>query len=188
MTKTNETVYGIWQTIAGGNSSAASVGSNSGNYPSGSEPYNLFDNSVFTSYKTYGECTSYIFSASSVCGEKTGFYFSPLRGPTLLLGFQFSAIVGVNLFTNPQTLTLEGSNASPTALTLGSSWTLIYSGETGLDALLSLGQAGSIIWISTNSTWYSSYRLLITSKAGFDTTVAYSEVEFYGYVYNQTLI
>jgi len=188
LTKTTETVYGIWKTIAGGNSSAASVGSNSGNYPSGYEPDNLFDNSVYTSYKAYGQCTFLTLPVSSVCGEKTGFYFSPLRGPTLLVVLQFYATVGLGFITNPQTLTLEGSNASPAALTLGSSWTLIYSGVTGLDALVSIGQAGSIIWVSTNSTWYSSYRLLITSKAGLETTVSYSEVKFYGYVYNQTLI
>ncbi|HUT35697.1 MAG TPA: PEP-CTERM sorting domain-containing protein [Planctomycetota bacterium] len=86
------------------------------------------------------------------------------------------------------TITLEGSNASGTALTLGASWALLYSGTTGLDAfagsrdtfgdLLSLGDVGV----------YTSYRVLVTSQRGSADSVQYAEARFFGTYGTLTLV
>ncbi len=57
-------------------------------------------------------------------------------------------------------MTIEGSNQVLSALTLGSSWALIYNGATGLDSDPSWGSYGSTQTLS-NSISYASYQILV---------------------------
>ncbi|UJR16675.1 hypothetical protein I4U23_003575 [Adineta vaga] len=111
----NETVYAIWNTTAGSNSSASYSGYNIGNYFPVETPMHIFDRNFTSSYTNYGSC---------------------------------------------------------------SSWTLIYNGSSGLTANLGRNMFGEMQTVS-NSTWYLSYRLLVTTKRDIGTAIEYGEVEFF---------
>lgn len=74
-------------------------------------------------------------------------------------------------------ITIEGSNAPNASLTLGSVWTLLYNGTTGLAADPGRMTFGETLMIRS-SIWYSSFRLLITAKRSSAAAVQYAEVEF----------
>jgi hypothetical protein len=86
---------------------------------------------------------------------------------------------------DPITVTLEGSNASNiTAVRLGTNWTLIYNGQTGIDAKTDPDRRvyGTQQNFS-NTKRFASYRLLITSvRNGNADAVQYSEARIIGYV------
>ena len=86
------------------------------------------------------------------------------RGSSLLLDLQFCT--GNDLQNrDPFTITIEGSNQAPSLLTLGSSWTLIYNGSTGLQPFTNRYTCGAILSVPNNSVWYSSYRILSHQSA-----------------------
>ena len=179
LTTTNETVYGVWSTIAGSDSSPSTVGTNVGNYYPGEIPSYVFDNNTNTKYTSFGTCI-FTVTSSLACGENTGFYVTPQRGPSLLLVLQFCT--GNDLpDRDPLTITIEGSNQLSSSLSLGSSWTLIYNGVTGLQPISSRFTCGANQSISSNSIWYLAYRILVTSKRGVDPATQYSEVKLMGY-------
>ena len=126
---------------------------------------------------SFGGC--YYPASGPSCGEKTGFYVTLVRGLSVLTNFRFRT--GGDLpGRDPISITIEGSNQSGTALTLGSSWTQIYSGASGLisdPGRLELGSMQSI----SNYNSFSSYRLLVTSHRASSHGTQYSEMEFYGY-------
>ena len=78
------------------------------------------------------------------------------------------------------TITVEGSNQTLSVLDLGSSWTLIYSGSSGLTPDPGRGFYGTTQTFS-NSISYSSYRVLVTSVRNITYAVQYAEVELIGY-------
>jgi hypothetical protein len=84
---------------------------------------------------------------------------------------------------DPITITLEGSNATGgVALTLGSSWPLIYNGSTGINSTSAPGRATYVTQQNfSNTIPYASYRLLVTLQRGNDTAVQYSESQIIGY-------
>lgn len=174
----NETIYAVWNTIAGGNAVLATVGSGVGNYYPGETPGNVCDNNYADKYTNFGTCTSA--SSSVTCGVNTGFYRTPQRGASLLVGLQICTCVSLPN-RDPITITLEGSNQPTSALTLGSSWTLIYSGSSGLGTDPGRSACGAPQLFLSNTVWYTSYRLLVTSKRGADSSASYAEVVFIGY-------
>lgn len=175
LTNTNEDVYGIWRTKAGQNSQSATSDKRKGNSPPRESPKYAFDRKVHTKYLNFGSGSRD--SISTTAGISTGFYITPKRGPSLLKAVQFYA---ANDYGNrdPWTMTIEGTNRT-SALTKGSSWTLIYDGITGLNSSTPRLSKGAMIRLHSNAIWYSSYRLLITSKRGDSNSVQYSEVEFF---------
>jgi hypothetical protein len=179
LTNTMETVYGIWNTTAGGDSTPSTVGMGVGNYYPGEIPNNAFDNQTNTKYTNFGTCV--LASAGSLaCGQATGLYLTPQGGPSLLLNLQFCT--GNDLSNrDPFTITVEGSNQSASFLTLGSSWMLIYNGSTGLQPITNRYTCGAIQSVLNNSILYSSYRILVTSKRGVEVATQYSEVKLMGY-------
>ena len=179
----NTTVYGIWNTTVGGDSIAATSGTTSvGNYYPGETPNNVFDNNTSTKYTNFGACIYAVSSTYSLqCGENTGFYFTSVEGPSLLLSVQFCT-GNDNPERDPFTITIEGSNQSPSLLTLGSSWTLIYNGSTGLQSVLSRLSCGAVQPVLNNTVWYSSYRFLVTSKRDVNSGAQYSEVKLNVYL------
>lgn len=175
--RSNETVYGVWNTIAGGNSTASSAGSAAGNYYPTEVPMGACDDNFTSAYTNFGSCNSG--SNLLTCGKNTGFYRTPSRGSSLVFGFQICTAGGLNS-RDPMTVTLEGSNQPLSVLVLGSSWTLIYNGTSGLDNDPGRTACGPP-QLFLNNVWYKSYRFLVTSKRGTQSSTWYTEVILIGY-------
>ena len=80
---------------------------------------------------------------------------------------------------DPLTITLEGSNVTAVALTLGSSWTLLYSGDTGLTPLNVTHLAWGDMQNFTNTLSFTAYRMIVTSQRGVDRCTQFSEMHLY---------
>jgi hypothetical protein len=145
-----------------------------GTYLVNDGPDNLFDNSSKTMYTSRGNSSD---ASKSYAGLNTGFYVTVGPCPSVLLGFFFTTTDSSVTF-DPQTITIEGSDS--VNLNIGTSWTLIYSGPTGLADVADRGSDGIYESID-NSNTYKSYRFLVTSKRGPNGQfVSYSEVKLYG--------
>ena len=177
----NDTLVGLWQTTAGGNGTLATAGNGPGNYYPGESPSNAFDGNTGTKYTNFGSCTFNNYSSSApICGLQTGFTVTLQRGATVMKALQFST--GNDLPTrDPLTMTFEGSNQNGSTLLLGSSWTLIYNGTTGLDIDPGWGSSGVTQTFFSNTIAYSSYRILITLKRGIDIATQYSELQLFAF-------
>ncbi len=169
-------IFGIWNTTAGGDSTASSAGSGAGQYPAAQAPPNAIDGHVNTKYLNFGNGDSGVSSPTK--GVGTGFYVTPLVGSTMLTGLRF-ATANDHSPRDPLTITLEGSNAVGADLTLGSSWTTIYSGPTGLEPVLARNTYGDVQGLPA-SDYYTSYRALVTSQRDNANSVQYSAVELLG--------
>jgi len=112
-----------------------------------------------------------------MCGLNTGFYLELLQGQVLVTALQ---VCTANDFPerDPLTVTLEGSNQSGTALTVGTSWSLIYSGNTGLPSNPGRGICGTVQSFN-NSIQYKSYRFLVSGKRDMSNSVQYSELQLF---------
>jgi hypothetical protein len=177
ITGTSETTYPVWNTVAGGSSSVATAGSSSGNYYPGASAQYALDQNSGTVYTNFGACNSGF--AAATCGVGTGLYLTPIRGSTVVVSLQFCTSIQLPP-RDPITVTLEGSNQASAQLTLGSSWTLIYSGSSGLTT-----DPGRAVYATpqnfSNSVSYLSYRLLVTSKRGVETAAEYAEIVLLGH-------
>ncbi|CAF3705131.1 unnamed protein product [Rotaria sp. Silwood1] len=169
------TIYGVWNTFAGGISTLATENSTgAGTYYTGQPPDNLFDGSLNTKYTSRGNSTS---GTNAYAGLNTGFYLSIIQCQPVLIGFRFGNAYNFSE-REPLMLTIEGTNCAN--LTTCVNWTLIYNGSTGLDTAtssLAYGQYQSI----SNSNSYKTYRFLITDKRDLSAYVSYSEVQLFGY-------
>ncbi|CAF1068284.1 unnamed protein product [Rotaria sordida] len=179
LTGKNETVYGLWNTIAGGNSTLSTPGSSIGNYNPNETPDRVFDQNSTTKYNSYGAC-NVTFGNAPQCGLNTGLYLTLQQGALLLTGIRFRTANSLPE-RDPIKITVEGSNRPSSALLLSSSWTLIYNGSCGLDSDPGRYSLGVTEIISNNVVPYDSYRLLITSKRNLSSAVQYSEVELLGH-------
>ena len=179
MTGTNETIYSIWNTTAGGNSLPSVVGNNAGNYYIGQGPDKAFDQIMNTKYTNFGVCS--LAGPNLIqCGLNTGLYLTLQRGLTLLVSIRFCT--GGDLPPrDPFTITIEGSNEPSNVLPLGTSWSLIYSGSSNLQNVTGRNQCSQNQTYLNNYLRYSSYRILVTSKRGSEIATQYSEMELYGY-------
>jgi hypothetical protein len=175
---TNETIYAIWNTTAGGSSSPAVSGYSMGSYWPTEPPEAAFDNNLTTDYTSYGNC-NYTW-ALITCGKNTGLYLTLNSGPLILVAFYFVTNKDFPV-RDPRTTTIEGSNMDESALTLGSSWTLIYIGSTGVMNDPGRSNMGTIQIIPNFQMRFASYRLLVTSKRGNATCVSYGEFLMIGY-------
>jgi hypothetical protein len=177
LTRMNESVYGLWETIAGGNGTLAAPGYGVGKYYIDQLPEYAFDQNSSTKYTSFGNCENSTTALS--CGKNTGLYLTLQKGASLLSTIRFRT--GDNYpKCDPLTITIEGSNNHMSTLLLGSSWTLIYSDSTGLDSDPGRQALGEKRVILNNTVWYTSYRILVTSKRGAQETVQYSEIELSG--------
>ena len=170
---TSANVFGVVKTVAGGNSIAAAPGLGKFQYPSTQAPYTGCDNNVGTTALNFGPCTNNLSSGGPLCGLATGIYITTERNTSLAVGFQFCA-GGDFSERDPTMITLEGSNANGTKLTLGSSWTLLYNGTGGLDNDPGRTVCGDIVSFSNMMT-FQSYRMLITAKRSDSNCAQYSE-------------
>lgn len=182
------TLKGLWNTSAGGDSTFSEPSSTHyikapGKYMENESPENAFDRNKYTKYTSFGSCfwnTNYF---NMDCGINTGFHLT-LQSPSLLIYFRFGT-ARRHLERVPLRITIEGSNSNSDSLKVGSSWTLIYNGSTGLDTVKQQYQFGYTMKLSTNLRWFNSYRVLVLAKRGVSSSVQYGEVELFGY-YNDT--
>ena len=175
--KANDRTVGLFSTLAGGGGYGASEGSFMGNYAAGQGPTNALDNNLATKYTSYG-----MFAAGTATfnsGDNTGFYTVLSRGSVILTAFSFGTGNG-GINTDPMLVTIEGSAKTTDAdLNKGASWTLLYTGTTGLT--VNPGRLTKAQCISVNNTrLFQSYRVLITRKRGIADSVQYSEMELLG--------
>lgn len=149
-------IEGVSNTVAGGNSTAAFDNggvSAPGSYDPGKGPANAIDGDLGTKYCIYNS----VYSGTTA---DTGFYVTPSKGASIVTSIQFATGDDAP-GRDPLLITLEGSNSSGD-LTLGSAWTLIYSGSAGLDTDPGRGASGAMQTIA-NTNAYTSYRLLVAS-------------------------
>jgi hypothetical protein len=173
---TNVSVFGIWNTTAGQDSMATTPGYNPGQYWPDYSPANVFDGNRTTPYASYGTGNFSYFSLRN--GVDTGVYVTVPGDPFYLTAFRVvRAHVSVN--RDPLTMTVEGSNQSGSALILGSSWTLIYNGSSGLDISPSNDLPGTRQILYDNVSLFSSYRFIFTSKRSLETCVEITEIEMF---------
>ena len=170
-------MYGLWNTTASGNSVFSAIGSAIGKYNTTSPPQNALDQNSETDYMSVGSCLNRI--ASRSCGIDTGFFVIPIQGATLLSAIQFTTNADIAA-SDPLTITIEGSNEAFSALMFGRSWSLIYSGPTGLDKDPGRSMKGAVQCIN-NTVWYTSYRILVISKRDVSDSVRYGEVTLIGH-------
>ncbi|CAF1502875.1 unnamed protein product [Adineta steineri] len=171
-TSSNDTIVGIFNTSAG-----SSSGVYVGNWTSYESPSNAFDGDTTTKYLNFA-----VGDTSTTGGLHSGFYITPLIGRSIATGIQF-ATANDNPERDPLTVTLEGSINTSAQLPLGTSWKLIYSGSTGINASVDPGRMTYVAMQNFNNTLaYTSYRLLATSKRASSYGVQYSEVSIYGFV------
>lgn len=173
----NYSIVGLWRTVAGGNGTVASPGIESGTYYPIEFPSQVLDNNVTTKYTSFGVCNASLISQSPVCGINTGFQLTFLSDSPIVLAYRFCAANSLPT-RDPLTVTIEGSNQTGSSLFLGSSWSLIYNGSTGLERDPGRFSCGTIQTLS-NSIAYKNYRFLVTLKRGNGSAVQYSEVQLF---------
>jgi hypothetical protein len=177
LTSVADPIFGICNTTVGGDSTPSNIsGTSECNFYPNEIPSYAIDNDYSTKYTNFGNGS---LSTSSITnGCYTGFYVIPSIGPSILEAIQF--VTGNNLpDRDPITITIEGTN-STSLLAIGNSWSLIYSGSSGLDnnpGRYSLG----IRHTFNNKIAYKSYRLLIITKRASGNGVQYSEAILLGY-------
>ncbi|CAF0863769.1 unnamed protein product [Adineta steineri] len=173
----NGTIIGIYKTTVGTNSTTATPGNYIGQYIPTESPYNACDNNTGTKYLSFGTCGET--TIDSICGLNTGLYLELQRGSSLIIGLQMCT---GNDYPerDPFIVSLEGSNLSGTVLNLGTSWTLIYNGSSGLQIDPGRSTCGRLQSIN-NTIQYKSYRFLVSAKRSISNSVQYSEIHLYGY-------
>jgi hypothetical protein len=170
-------VFGLYNTSAG-----QSTGGSDGRYSVPSEyPQFALDHNLSTKYFNFGNDGNYGVVVEQA-GQNTGFIVVAANGmATVANGLRF-ATANDNPNRDPIGVTLEGSNKTDNvSLAMGSSWTLLYNGSTGISAFVDSGRETYVSpqWFN-NAVAFISYRLLITSQRGADNGVQYSEAQILG--------
>ncbi|CAF1457483.1 unnamed protein product [Adineta ricciae] len=173
----NGIIQGVYNTVVGGDSTAATPGLGVGQYTATETPDKACDGDTSTKYVSFGSCVST--DVNDQCGLNTGLYLELQRGSTVVRALQIDT-ADDEPARDPLIVSLEGSNQSGTSLTLGSSWTLIYNGPSGLATDPDRKSGGSIQQIN-NMISYKSYRFLVSGKRSTSSAVQYSELILYGY-------
>jgi hypothetical protein len=170
-------IRGVWNTTVGGNSLEATPGLGMGQYPIDQTPANACDIIPLTKYTSFGWCSAEL--TQDDCGANTGFYVELQRGPSVIGGLKVCTANNLPE-RDPLTISLEGSNLSGTVLTQGSSWMLIYQGPSGLLADLGRYTCGPMQSLN-NTIAYKSYRFLVLSKRGAESSTQYADIQLFGY-------
>ncbi len=143
-------------TVAGGDGTLASAKSGTQNSYEGSWS-RLTDGARGTKWAALG--------ANAWAGPydgKSGFHFT-LPAPAKMQSIRFFTEDSAP-HRNPMTMTIEGSKAGDPMS--GASWTLLYTGSTGLEATPN-NSAGRAVNF-TNTTAYTRYRVLFLAAGGLD--------------------
>jgi hypothetical protein len=176
ITRAGDSIVGLYNTTAGG-----STGGENGMYSTSAEyPASAIDYLTSTKYLNFGTTGGYYITAPAP-GVGTGFYVTPIvSNASIAVSLRF-ATANDSPNRDPITVTLEGTNSNE--LDYGSSWTLIYSGPTGISPTIDPGRMQYVAQQNfSNTIAYKSYRLLVTSQRGADWVVQYAEAEIIGYI------
>ncbi len=160
-------VTSLWNTVAGGDGTNASK-------EDGEGVACAIDGNTGTKYLNFGYNNNPP-TESLAAGINTGFHLT-LASAAKVTAIQF-ATANDCPERDPLTITVEGSNATD-ALMTGSSWTKLYEGVSGLADTANRLTYGDIVGFN-NSTNYTSYRVLITSKRDVQNSVQYGEVKLF---------
>jgi len=166
--------YGLYNTSAG-----ESTGGYNGRYSVPSEyPQYALDHNVTTKYLNFGNDGNYNVAVEQA-GQNTGFIVVPVNGAATIAQGLFFATANDNPNRDPTGVTLEELNETDNAaLQLGSTWTLLYSGSTGISATVDPGRETYVEpQMFNNTIAFVSYRLLISSQRDTDMAVQYSEAQ-----------
>ncbi|CAF1659841.1 unnamed protein product [Adineta ricciae] len=179
LTRSSDRIVALYNTTAGQDTH----GSNGIYLVSNEGPTNAIDGNLATKYFNFGNAVCYPCYVPEP-GVGTGFFVTPsISNATIARSILFAT---ANDFAHrdPLTVTLEGSNATTNVtLHLGSSWTLIYNGSTGIDCSKDPGRSRYVTQQNfPNTKIFASYRLLITSQRSLSDGVQYSEAQILGYV------
>lgn len=165
----------LWNTIASGDGYIAVEGaSGAGTYYTAQPVTNLFDAKLTSKFTSRGNSSS---GNNLVAGINTGFHVTIAQCLPTLVQFRF-ATTDTGIERDPIMITVEG--ASSGNLLSGSSWTLIYTGPSGLENVTARATYGPYQTI-TSPGIFSSYRFLVTSKRNSSLFVSYTEVDLMGY-------
>ncbi len=168
----------LWNTYAGGSSTiaTASTAGVAGTYYTGQSPDLLFDNNTNTKFTSRGNSSSGI---NAIAGLNTGFYVTIAKCQPTLVQFRFATANNISSpDRDPTAITVEGTNCND--LMNCTTWTLLYSGPTGIEGFTNRSTYGNFENITSPQT-FTSYRFLVTAKRNISDYVAYSEVQLYGY-------
>ena len=174
ITRPNDTIVGIFNTRAGSSSSWMV-----GLYSTSENPPKVIDNDINTKYLNFGDNLG----LGDVYGINSGFYLTASVGSSVATGIRFTTANDAPE-RDPTMITLEGSNNATSDLPSSRSWTLIYSGPSGISATTDPGRKITCqLRALNNSIAYQSYRLLVTDKRGPGNSVQYAEFDILGYVW-----
>jgi hypothetical protein len=176
VTAVGNAVTGFYQGSVGEDDLPSSVGSGAGQYPSAMAPARAIDVNPATKYLNYGNGGSTVSSATK--GVGTGFIVTPALGPSIVTGIQVATAADTPN-RDPLTVSIEGSNAT-TDLNAGASWTLIADNvNLGINVDPARQMFGPVVMFA-NTTAYRSYRVIVKSQRGADTSVQYAEMNLVG--------
>ncbi|CAF0723338.1 unnamed protein product [Adineta steineri] len=184
LTSASDILISVCNAAVGRDATTVGIGNGICQSPTGQTVSTVVDGNLTTKYLNFGfgDHNSY----SSLKGVGTGFVIIPQSGNfSVLQAFQFGT-GDDNPTRDPITITIEGSQSNnSTYLLLGSAWSLIYYGWTGINLNNDPGRTvyGDLQTISQASA-YRAYRILIASQRGSDDCVQYSEVRLLGYFIN----
>jgi hypothetical protein len=149
------------------------------NFPGGEAPAKAIDGIVLP----FNQGNKYLnFSKTNV-----GFLVVPAMGPSKLTSVRM-ATANDAPERDPMTITIEGTN-DPFTTYLGvfnASWTMVYNGSAGIDALSTNDAAGRNAWGNmmpiNGAGTFSYYRVLVTNlrNTGGANSVQFSEIEMNG--------
>ncbi|CAF1382311.1 unnamed protein product [Adineta ricciae] len=165
--RTDEIVYGIWNTSAGQDSIPSIPGCES------DPPQAALGGSIRTEYTSHGFCTAGC-PYSDKCGLATGFYLTFKSRPFVFKKFQI-AMKKYSKARDPMRITIEGSSEHQFNLILGESWTLIYNSIPDLKVVGKRRTFGDVESVVDNVLPFASYRFLVVSKRGKETSASYSD-------------
>jgi hypothetical protein len=168
----------VWNVSAGEDSFPATSGYYQGQYWPLHKPDNVFDDNLNTELCSYGFCNVSYYDFN--CGTNTGVYVTTQYAPFVLDAFR-TATGSYGPWRDPLTITIEGSNQNGSNLTLGSSWTLIYNGTSGLSTNPGRNMLGTKQILLNNTLSFASYRFLIVEKRDNNTCVEYAEIQLFGH-------
>jgi hypothetical protein len=170
LTWPTDPIVAIAATPGSNTSSLATSGGSSGNaYPTAEGPLNAINNQLGDKYLNF---------------QQSGSGFITTLGTNGPAGIVYALRFGTAIDAperDPVSVVLEGTNSPNPAITLNSIWTQIYSGPSGLAIDPGRLNIGSRIDF-TNTTVYSSYRLLVSNvrTPGSANSMAFGEVELIG--------
>jgi hypothetical protein len=186
LTRRVDKIVGLYKTTAG-----QSTGAFDGFYTGAQEgPRSAVDSDTSTKYLNFGDYNgSNTVCINYQCGRRTGYFITPSISKTTVACALLFATGNDNPDRDPIIVTLEGSNATSDALLhLGSSWTLIYNGLTGISPTVNDARSTYMIQQNfSNTQIFASCRLLIVSQRAPTIAVQYSEALILGYTKAETV-